>query len=246
MGGAGLTESFEDGDVTVSVGAGAGITVAADTVAVTGAAALTDGYLPNWDNATGGFENSPLRTDGQNLHVTEAMQPWIGNFRAFQLNVTAAFWAEISADTQTGLTLNARYDLTDNRWEYITPNPALQMYLVGATGIGYLQYAAAGVADAAITWGTALSWNLGGNIGIGTATFQAASVNNITIVNGTEPGAATANQIYIGSKDSSAGAANATLMLYTEQAVEAGAPTPANKLRVWINGTEWWIGLDPV
>jgi len=84
-----------------------------------------------------------------------------------------------------------------------------------------------------------------GNLGIGAATFDATAVGCVTIVNGTEPAAATADQVYIGSKDASTG--GATLMLYTEAAVEAGAPASIdNKIKVWINGTEYWIGLDPV
>ncbi len=83
--------------------------------------------------------------------------------------------------------------------------------------------------------------------GIGTSTFDASVVNYITIINGTEPTAATVDQIYIGSKDSSDGAANATLSLYTEQTVEViGTFTASHKLKMWINGIEYWIQLDAV
>jgi len=37
-----------------------------------------------------------------------------------------------------------------------------------------------------------------------------------------------------------------TLGLYTEQSVDVGAPTFSNKLKVVINGTEYWLGLDAV
>lgn len=68
-------------------------------------------------------------------------------------------------------------------------------------------------------------------------------INNIT----TEPTAAIANGIALYSKDSSDGSTNSTLGLYLEQAVEAiGTFTPSHKLKVWINGTEYWIQLDAV
>ena len=84
------------------------------------------------------------------------------------------------------------------------------------------------------------------NLGVGTPTFGTNANNVIGIKNGTEPSDAPADVIQLYSKNSSDGIANATLGLYTEQAVEAGAPTMSHKLKVWINGTEYWIGLDAV
>ena len=40
--------------------------------------------------------------------------------------------------------------------------------------------------------------------------------------------------------------ANASLKITTTQAVEASAPTLSHKLKVNINGVEYWIGLDAV
>lgn len=58
---------------------------------------------------------------------------------------------------------------------------------------------------------------------------------------------AITNGIVVYAKDSSDGAANSTLAIYTEQSVEAiGTYTPSHKLKVWINGTEYWIELDAV
>jgi hypothetical protein len=54
------------------------------------------------------------------------------------------------------------------------------------------------------------------------------------------------NAIRIGASDT-AGESTATLDLHTEQAVEAiGTFTPSNKLKIKINGTEYWIQLDAV
>jgi hypothetical protein len=65
--------------------------------------------------------------------------------------------------------------------------------------------------------------------------------NNVT------QGTAITDGIVIYSKNSSDGTVNATLSLYLEQAVEAiGTFTPSHKLKIWINGTEYWIQLDAV
>ena len=90
-----------------------------------------------------------------------------------------------------------------------------------------------------------------GNIGIGTATFDGSAAAYLTIANGTEPAAATADQIYIGSKDSTGLASDgATLSLRTEAAVQATAlnavGTLSHRTSIWINGTEYYLYLDPV
>jgi len=88
---------------------------------------------------------------------------------------------------------------------------------------------------------------LRGNVGIDTSTFGAGAVNVLAIPNGTPPAAAVADEIQIYSKDSSDGAANATLALMLEQAVEViGTFTPSHKIKVWLNGTEYWLQLDAV
>lgn len=55
------------------------------------------------------------------------------------------------------------------------------------------------------------------------------------------------NSISLSARDSSDGSANSTIALYLEQVVEAiGTFTPSHKLKIWINGTEYWIQLDAV
>ena len=89
----------------------------------------------------------------------------------------------------------------------------------------------------------------GGNncVGIGTNAFGSSASGTLAIINGTEPTSAQAGQIEIYSKDSSDGSANATLGLRLEQAVETiGTFTASHKLKLWINGTEYWVQLDAV
>ena len=85
------------------------------------------------------------------------------------------------------------------------------------------------------------------NVGIGTTTFGTSAAQVLGIGNGTEPSTSPVNMIQMYSKDSSAGSANATLGLRTEQGVETiGTFEASHKLRVWINGQEFWVQLDAV
>jgi hypothetical protein len=69
----------------------------------------------------------------------------------------------------------------------------------------------------------------------------------LQIAIGTALGSALANTIGISAKDSSDGAANATLALYLEQAPEATATfTQSHRLKIWVNGTEYYLPLDNV
>lgn len=86
-----------------------------------------------------------------------------------------------------------------------------------------------------------------GNVGVGTTVFGSNAESVLGIKIKTAPTTAPADMIQLYAKDSSDGAANATLALQLEQAVEAiGTFTPSHKLKVWINGVEYWIQLDAV
>ena len=93
---------------------------------------------------------------------------------------------------------------------------------------------------------TAINY-FGNNVGIGTKVFGTSAAQVLGLANGTEPSTSPANMIQLYSKDSSVGGVNATLAIRTEQGVEAiGTFTPSHKLRVWINGVEYWMQLDAV
>jgi len=87
-----------------------------------------------------------------------------------------------------------------------------------------------------------------GNVGVGVSAFGTSATNVIGITaDGTVPSTSPAGMIQIFADDSSDGAANATLALRTEQAVEAiGTFTASHKLKIWINGVEYYIQLDAV
>lgn len=86
------------------------------------------------------------------------------------------------------------------------------------------------------------------NVGILTHTFGASADGVLAILNGTSPTDLPLDTIQIFSRDSSD--ALATLGLFTEQSVEAVAPTPDARLKVWLNLagtlTEYYIALESV
>jgi hypothetical protein len=83
------------------------------------------------------------------------------------------------------------------------------------------------------------------NVGIAQTSFDATGKCVLAIKNGTPPAAHIDNAIEVFSVDSSDGAA--TLGLFLEQAVEGiGTFTPSDKIKIKINGTEYWIQLDAV
>ncbi len=91
-----------------------------------------------------------------------------------------------------------------------------------------------------------MRWDSAGNVGIGAApTFGATAVSVFAIKTGTPPAAHVDDEIQIFSVDSSDSAATLGLML--EQAVEdIGTFTASHKIKVKINGTEYWVQLDAV
>ena len=86
-------------------------------------------------------------------------------------------------------------------------------------------------------------------VGIGTATYDGSVVGYLAIANGTEPSAHTDNQVYIGAKDAST-SSESTLAIFCEEDPVAhdsgGSYTNSHKMKIWINGTEYWIVLDAV
>jgi hypothetical protein len=84
------------------------------------------------------------------------------------------------------------------------------------------------------------NWLLGG-----ATTMDGTAVGVLQIHNGTAPNGAVNDTIQIYAKDSSDGTSTIAYML--EQSVEAiGTFTASNKVKVYFNGTEYWIQLDAV
>ena len=116
--------------------------------------------------------------------------------------------------------------------------------------------------------GTRYTWHLNGlgttgpdekmrlngsaNLALGTTTIDTTGTNQITLANGTEPSAADAHQIYIGAKDSAGTGTDtkSTLALFCEEGIDATAldavGTLTTRIPIWVNGTCYWLYLDPV
>jgi len=117
----------------------------------------------------------------------------------------------------------------------------------GDTNEIVIGYNAIGLGSNSVMLGntSVLTTGLRGNVGINTSTFGTSAAAVLGIYNGTVPSTSVANEIQIFSVDSSD--ATATLGLFLEQAVEAiGTFTASNKIKVKINGTEYWVQLDAV
>lgn len=83
------------------------------------------------------------------------------------------------------------------------------------------------------------------NYGFGTSSFDGTAVGVLSIANGTAPAAHVDNTIQIYSTDSSD--STSTLGLMLEQAIEdIGTFTGSHKIKIKINGTEYWLQLDVV
>jgi len=85
-----------------------------------------------------------------------------------------------------------------------------------------------------------------------TPTIDGSAIGQLIIVNGTKPSALTADQIYIGAENSAGSGTDvkSTLSLFLEEAIDATAldavGTLSHRIPIWLNGTCYWLYLDPV
>ena len=85
-----------------------------------------------------------------------------------------------------------------------------------------------------------------------TPTIDEDAVGQLVIVNGTKPSAHTDDQIYIGAENSAGTGTDtlSTLSLFLEEGIDATAldavGTLSHRIPIWLNGTCYWLYLDPV
>ena len=85
-----------------------------------------------------------------------------------------------------------------------------------------------------------------------TPLIDADAVGQLVIVNGTKPSAHTDDQIYIGAENSAGTGTDtlSTLSLFLEEGIDATALDAVGPLSpripIWLNGTCYWLYLDPV
>jgi len=178
--------------------------------------------------------NEVTTTTGNNtVNITWTARTGAKSYKIYRLTSAQSVWDE-PADVYLGTSSTNSY--TDT---------------AATTSAGtYPAYTHSGLANGINNNGT--SW-LGtgglnillGNVCIGTTSSETGSVGVLNIANKTAPDAHVDNQIQIYSVDSSDN--TATLGLYLEQAVEdIGTFTASHKIKVKINGTEYWLQLDAV
>jgi hypothetical protein len=91
-----------------------------------------------------------------NVGVGVVPEAWRANdFIGLQVGTGAAVYGRGSGDEdKAGLTSNAYYDNTNDRWQHIATKAATNYYQV--SGAHYFQVASSGTADSAISWKTRL------------------------------------------------------------------------------------------
>jgi hypothetical protein len=83
-------------------------------------------------------------------------------------------------------------------------------------------------------------------------TIDGSAVGQLIINNGTKPSAHTDNQVYIGAENSAGTGTDtlSTLSLFLEEDIDATAlnavGTLSHRIPIWLNGTCYWLYLDPV
>jgi len=189
------------------------------------------------ETADAGFVTNPFNTAGSLFRegflvaedsVTEA---------AFRSRAATVFGLDLQQGSQSTAAI-----LIDNNTPFMVRNNA------DAANLDVLKVSAAD----ALTLGTGTANTIiqptSGNLGLGVTAFGTSADGVIGInADGTIPSTSPAGMIQIFADDSSDGAANATLALRTEQAVETiGTFTASHKLKIWINGVEYWFQLDAV
>jgi hypothetical protein len=175
-----------------------------------------------------------ISTPDTKLHVWESDAGAVSVYTSTVLSVemggvAGPFFELLSADTCTGAGLlfsSPSSNGLDNSFYFNHVLNDLSLRVGGAQRANF---------DASSNW-------LMASASVGTSGTGVFCLNN-----GTEPTTSPAGVVQIYSKDSSDGAANATLGIRTEQAVEAiGTFTPSHKHKIWLNGVEYWIQLDAV
>ena len=219
---------------------------------------LTDTYVPYHVSDSDGLANSPIAISGTDTYVT-------GKFYVGSDGTPQAAYVYGSTYMYKETTGKAVPLLLYNSADYADNNSvALRMYnninfsggnayILGAEIQALMTDSTNGYTDLVfsvnhtnpISLLEVMRLTYDGNVNIMSATAETGSVATLNIPNGTAPDAHVDNQIIIYSADSSDN--TATLALYLEQAVEdIGTFTASHKIKVFINGTAYWLQLDAV
>jgi hypothetical protein len=241
---------------TLNQAAVAGLTTASSPVFVTvKLSALTDGRVPYHIADATGLADSSIRVDSTgrvslNDVVSSAVVLRIrGDVTTGAYQYATSYDATLSGTTQSNV-LFAGGTLKDGVTAAAWAGLRIDNAILGSGASITTQY---GIFVATPTRGSTNyaifveggETCLSGDLTVGGATTEAGSTKTVNIKNGTAPDAHVDNQIIIYSVDSSD--STSTLGLFLEQAVEdIGTFTASNKIKIKVNGTEYWMQLDAV
>jgi hypothetical protein len=129
--------------------------------------------------ATGSADRLHIDSSG-NVGIGVVPEAWRANdFIGLQVGTGAAVYGRGSGDEdRAGLTSNAYYDNTNDRWQHIATKTATNYYQV--SGQHLFQVAPSGSADAAISWTTAMTIDNTGTVLVGTDSLAAIDGNTPT------------------------------------------------------------------
>ena len=145
------------------------------------------------------------------------------------------FW--VADDASTTLKENARFDWTGSRFNILKYGDL--DFAVGSDNLERCLFVDAG--DECVSIGFDAK-----------PTIDSSAVGQLIIANGTKPSAHTDNQVYIGAENSAGTGTDtlSTLSLFLEEAIDATAlnavGTLSHRIPIWLNGTCYWLYLDPV
>lgn len=142
------------------------------------------------------------------------------------------------AGAQPSVTRGSYINLYGNEFASNEGNLDLFAGNSGIGGAGFIRFSTGNGVEA-------MRINSSQNVGIGATTWGTSAAKVLAIANGTAPTTAITDGIQLFSVDT--GDATATLGMYLEQAVESiGTFTASHKIKVNINGTNYWLQLDQV
>jgi len=145
--GAGLTGG---GDLsagrTFDVGAGTGITVNTNDVALKNAGSLTADYIMKWDGTQ--LANSILQNGSRSIGILTTPKSWHSSYTA----IDQIGGVQYSTTSECGLAVNAVYDSTSNRWEYVSTSSASKVSVGLGSESFEVELAPSGNIDEEITW----------------------------------------------------------------------------------------------